>query len=427
MERLLRLLSENKEINDYRVSEEDVHSYQLFFVKKKLETNRVSDSSKITVTVYVDVEGYRGKGDFQYNESQSDEEIIENIKEAVFNAKLALNPFFELPKAQDKPIALVSNLADRDFSIIAEDVANAVFSNDMDDVLYSAATEIFLNRVERHIFNSQGLDNKEVRYFGEIELIPSYNTKEKEVEIYHMMRFSNFDFDEIKNGVKEVLNIVKDRYNAIDLPKGLDGTNIIIDGEEVGEVFDYFADDLDYMSKFTQTNLFELEKGVQGEEVKGTSLTLSMLPFYKGAAKSRSIDDDGISLKECNIIKNGVAKARWGSNTAAYFIGEKNPTGDLPITKVEKGDVSFKEMAKKPYIRCVRFSSMQMDRLSGLVGGEVRLGYYFDGEKEIPVTGFTFTGNLHELKGLMQYSKEEVTYSRYHGPKYLLLPKTKII
>jgi len=70
---------------------------------------------------------------------------------------------------------------------------------------------------------------------------------------------------------------------------------------------------------------------------------------------------------------------------------------------------------------------MQMDRLSGLVGGEVRLGYYFDGEKEIPVTGFTFTGNLHELKGLMEYSKEEVTYARYHGPKYILLPKTKIV
>ena len=427
MKRLLRLLSENKDINDYRISEEDVHSYQLFFVKKHLETNRVSDSSKITVTVYVDSNGMRGHGDFQYNESQSDDEVIENIKEAVFNAKLALNPHYELPKAQDAPLKLESNLADRDFSEIAEDVAKAVFSNDMDDILYSAATEIFLNRVEKHITNSQGLDNREVRYYGEIELIPSYDTKEKEVEIYHMVRFSNFDFDEIKNEVKEVLNIVKDRYNAIDLPKGLDGTNIIIDGEEVGDVFEYFTEDLDYMSKFTHTNLFELDNSAQGEEVKGTPLTLTMLPYYKGASGSRSIDADGISLKECNIIKDGIAKSRWGDNTSAYFIGEKNPTGDLPIVKVEKGDVSFKDMAKKPYIRCVRFSSMQMDRLSGLVGGEVRLGYYFDGEKEIPVTGFTFTGNLHELKGLMQYSKEEVTYSRYHGPKYLLLPKTQII
>ena len=408
MERLLKLLKANQDIADYRISEEQKHSYQLFFVKNKLETNRLSDSNKIQVTLYVDQgKQFRGSGSFEYADYQNDDEVIENIKEAVFNAKLALNPYYELPKKQDKPIELESNLKDRDFALIAEDVAKAVFSNKMDDVLYSAATEIFINKVETHIINSQGLDNKEVRYYGEIELIPTYDGKDKEVEIYHMMRFSNFDFDEIKNGVKEVLEIVKDRYNAIDLPKGLDGINVIIDGEEVGEVFDYFAEDLEYYTKFTQSNLCELEKNAQGDDVKGTPLTLSMVPFYKGASGSKSIDADGISLKECQIIENGIAKKRWGNQAFGYITGEKNPTGDLPIIKVEPGTKSFAEMAKKPYIRCVRFSAMQMDRLSGLVGGEVRLGYYFDGQKEIPVTGLTFTGNLHELKGLIEYSKHQ--------------------
>lgn len=427
MERLLKLLANNKEVNDYRVTEENKHSYQLFFVKKHLETNRLVDSTKIEVTVYVDADGQRGNGKFTYNEVDSDEDVIANIKEAVFNAKLALNPYFELPKAQDKPIELESNLRDRDFKDIAEDVAKAVFANEMDDVLYSAATEIFLNRVETKIINSQGLKNEEVRYFGEIELIPSYDTKEKEVEVYHMMRFANFDFDEIKGEVGEVLKVVKDRYNAIDLPKNLGDINIIIDGNEVGEVFDYFSDDLHYGTKFVKCSLFELNGSVQGNEVKGTPLTMSMAPYYKGAARSRSMDDDGITLKERKIIENGKAISRWGNNTYAYFIKEKNPTGELPIIVVGKGDTPYKEMTKKPYIRCVRFSAMQMDRLSGLVGGEVRLGYYFDGEKEIPVTGFTFTGNMHELKGLMQYSEEEVTYDYYHGPKYILLPKTQIV
>ena len=427
MERLLKLLANNKEVNDYRVTEESKHSYQLFFVKKHLETNRVVDSVKVEVTVYVDVNGCRGNGKFTYDEVDSDEEVIANIKEAVFNAKLALNPYFELPKAQDKPIELNSNLKDRDFKDIAEDVAKAVFANDMDDVLYSAATEIFLNKVETKIINSQGLNNEEVRYFGEIELIPTYDTKEKEVEVYHMMRFANFDFDEIKAEVGEVLKVVKDRYNAIDLPKGLGDINVIIDGEEVGQVFDYFAEDLDYMAKFTQSNLCELDNSIQGDNVSGTPLTMTMAPYYLGAARSRSMDADGISLKPRKVVEKGKAISRWGSNTSAYFIKESNPTGELPITIVEKGDTPFKEMAKKPYIRCVRFSAMQMDRLSGLVGGEVRLGYYFDGEKEVPVTGFTFTGNLHELKGMMKYSVEEVTYSNYHGPKYILLPKTQLI
>ena len=300
MERLIKLLANNKSINDYRISEEKIHSYQLFFVKKRLETNRVSDSDKIEVTVYVDVDKYRGAGSFIFHESDSDEEVIENMNEAVFNAKLALNPYYELPKAQEQPIELKSNFADRPFKDIAEDVAKAIFSNEMDDTLYSAATEIFINRAEKRIINSQGLDNKEVRYYGEVELIPSYDTKEKEVEIYHMMRFSNFDFEAIKNEAKEVLTIVKDRYNAIDLPKGLNGTNIIIDGYEVADVFEYFNEDLLYSSKFTQTNLCELDNNIQGE-IKGSTLTLTMMPYYKGASASRSMST--IANRQCFSTK----------------------------------------------------------------------------------------------------------------------------
>ena len=427
MKRLLDLLKNTKEVSDYKITEIKTHSYQLFYVKDRLETNRVSDSSEIEATIYVDENGMRGSASFKYADYLSDKELSEKLEEGIFNAKLSLNPPFTLPKAQPAPEKLVSNLADREFKDIAEDVAKAVFANKMSDALYSAATEIFINKVEKHIFNSQGLDNNETRYYGEIELIPSYDTKEKEVEIYHMARFSNFDFDAIKNEVGEVLKMVEDRYNAIDLPKDVRGINIIIDGEEVGQVFGYFSQDLNYAQKFMRSNLFELGSSVQGEQIVGTKLNLTAAPGYLGASASRSIDSDGISLKPRCLVKDGIAESRFGNNQFGCYLQEKDITGELPVLIVKNGDVSFKEMAKKPYIRCVRFSAMQMDRMTGLVGGEVRLGYYFDGKKEIPVTGFTFTGNLHELKGMMVYSSEEVTYSRYHGPKYILLPKTNII
>lgn len=427
MKRLLDLLKNTKEVSDYKIAEIKTHSYQLFYVKDRLETNRVSDLKEVEVTIYVDANGMRGSAEFKYADYLTDKELKEKLEEGIFNAQLALNPPFEIPGPQPEPIKLVSNLADRDFAEIAEDVAKAVFANKMNDVLYSAATEIFINKVEKHIFNSKGLDNNETRYYGEIELIPSYDTKEKEVEIYHMARFSNFDFDAIKNEVGEVLKMVEDRYNAIDLPKDVRDINIIIDGDEVGQTFGYFSEDLHYSQKFMHSNLFELGASVQGDNVVGSKLTMSAAPYYLGASASRSIDGDGISLRERVLVKDGIAESRFGNNQFGYYLQEKNITGELPVLVVEKGNVSFKEMAKKPYIRCVRFSAMQMDRMTGLVGGEVRLGYYFDGKKEIPVTGFTFTGNLHELKGLMVYSSEEVTYSRYHGPKYLLLPKTNII
>ena len=93
---------------------------------------------------------------------------------------------------------------------------------------------------------------------------------------------------------------------------------------------------------------------------------------------------------------------------------------------VKEGTKSFAEMAKEPYIRCVKFSGIQVDMNSGFFGGEVRLGYYFDGEKEIPVTGFAISGDLNVARGQFVFSSETVTLGGYHGPKYLEVPDITI-
>ena len=98
----------------------------------------------------------------------------------------------------------------------------------------------------------------------------------------------------------------------------------------------------------------------------------------------------------------------------------------VPITCVKEGTKPFSEMAKQPYIRCAVFSGIQVEPNSGYFGGEVRLGYYFDGEKEIPVTGFSVSGDMNNSRGTMIYSLETVTTASYHGPRYLEIPDMKL-
>ncbi len=256
MRKLINLLKNTQEVSEYKITESKTHSYQLFFVKDKLETNRVSDSVLTEVTVYVDVEGMRGSASFKYSDYMGKKEVNDLIKEAIFNAKLALNPFYEIPGVQSKPKALKSNMKGKDLKDIAEEVAHAVFENKMDDVNYSSATEIFINKVNKTIVNSKGLKVSQEKYYGEIELIPTYDTKDNEVEVYHMIKFSDFDYDGIKNEVAEVLKMAKDRHDAIDLPKNVKNVNIIIDGSECGEVFDYFVEDLNYSCKWHSSGIY---------------------------------------------------------------------------------------------------------------------------------------------------------------------------
>jgi len=425
MERLIRILKENKDVADFKITTVKKHSYQLFFVKDKIETNRLVDSTSYVCTVYYDKDDKRGNAFFDYAPYLTDEEVKEKIKDAIFNASLTLNKHFDLPKKQDKPMELDSNFKGADFAKLAEDVSKAIFANEMNENLYTAATEIFINKINKRIINSQGLDVEEELYQGQVEMIPTYETKEKEVEIYHTFNFSNFDFEEIKNLAFEGFVLAKDRYFAIDLPKGLQGTNIIMNSPDMDKMFKFFTDNLSYTAKFYKSNLFEVGQSVTGDVT--SDITITKAPYFKGCFNSEAFDDDGIVLKDRVVIENGKAVSMFGGIQTASYIGEKDVTGNLPLTIVKEGKVSFEEMKKKPYIRCVRFSSLQQDSSNGLIGGEVRLAYYFDGEKEIPVTGFTFTGNMLELKSSLVFSKETITLDSYHGPKYIGLPKTQII
>ncbi len=60
-----------------------------------------------------------------------------------------------------------------------------------------------------------------------------------------------------------------------------------------------------------------------------------------------------------------------------------------------------------------------MDAMTGDFGGEFRLGIYFDGEKEIPVTLGSVSANLKEVQNELYLSKEVVKSNNYIGPKFI--------
>lgn len=61
----------------------------------------------------------------------------------------------------------------------------------------------------------------------------------------------------------------------------------------------------------------------------------------------------------------------------------KPVTGMLPCTELLEGSFSKKELYKEPYLECVSLSGIQLDQYNDYIGGEIRLGYYFDGNKNI--------------------------------------------
>ena len=426
MEKIINTLKKCASVSEWKITSTQSKTCELFYVLDKLETNRATDVTDYYVTVYVDEGEKRGSSSFHAYSYMDENELTRKIEENVFAAKFAQNPFYELPSPVEAAIApSKSNLCGREFKDIIGEVVDAVFAANTFAEGYLSATEFFLTERTTRIVNSKGIDVSSKTYSGNVELIPSWKKDSEEVEVYHMLKFESLNPDEITREVHNELLHAKARFEAI-VPPVKNDIKVIIQDEEVAEIFSSFVSELGYGAKYQHVNKYELGENVQGDTITGDKFNIKLVPYYPNAHRSRPFDDDGIILKEIEVIKDGVAVNMHGSNQFGYYLGIKDPTGNLPVMVVKEGTKSFAEMAKEPYIRCVKFSGIQVDMNSGFFGGEVRLGYYFDGEKEIPVTGFAISGDLNVARGQFVFSSETVTLGGYHGPKYLEVPDITI-
>ena len=71
-------------------------------------------------------------------------------------------------------------------------------------------------------------------------------------------------------------------------------------------------------------------------------------------------------------------------------------------------------------------SGLQVDTFTDYIGGEIRLAYYCDGEKVIPVTGISITGSLKQVLPSIRLSKEIAADDGYTGPSKAILQDMKI-
>ena len=77
------------------------------------------------------------------------------------------------------------------------------------------------------------------------------------------------------------------------------------------------------------------------------------------------------------------------------------------------------EMRKEPYLECASMSGIQLNIEQNYIGGEVRLGYYFDGKTKTPISGISISGKLDEFLSSIKLSKETVSGAYYEGPKII--------
>ena len=151
------------------------------------------------------------------------------------------------------------------------------------------------------------------------------------------------------------------------------------------------------------------------EDVKGDKFTLKSVKELPNSSRNIGMDSEGSIVRDMYIVKDNIPQNYWGDLQFSYYMGMKDSF--MPNNyELEGGSSSEAELRTGTYLEVVEFSDFSVDNVTGEIAGEIRLGYYHDGDKTITVSGGSVSGSLPELIKDIRFSKEQKQYD------YAVLP-----
>lgn len=420
LENILSALKENN-IAVYLIRETKKETVELFFIKKNLDMRRMKKVHDYEVTVYrdYDVDGttMRGSSVVGIYHGMTKEDISSTLKNAYYAASFVKNPYYPLPKGQKKDlIQMSSSLSHHTMEENISKMTEALFAEDQDTNVFINSAEIFITKIMNHIINSEGVDVSYSKDTVSGEFVVQC-IEPQDVETYQNFSYDNLNTEELKEKVKEVLQITKDRALATSTPAAGD-YNVILTGDYIKTLLSYYTGRSASYMIYPKYSNYTVGMNVQGENVVGDSLNLTL-------KAKEPYSEEGIPMVDRPLITNGALNVIHGGSRFAHYLNIE-PTGNYHSFSLPAGEKSFDELKSGKYLHVVNFSDFQMDSYSGHFGGEIRLAYLFDGDNVTPVTGGSINGSILEAGKDLTFSKEMQVQDGYEGPFAVLLKNVSV-
>ncbi len=422
IDRIIDALQSQKEVDDWKIIERKTDGRELFFIKDALDMNRAKQIQKFFITIYHDFEEngklYRGSSEFTIHPGEIEIESL--IEKNVFSSKFVKNAPYPLvtPSGEKKSTFTRATLTDS-----IDEVAYDMYSGKSKNAWINSS-EIFMNNVEERIMNSKGVDVSNHFCSLYVEFVTTSRYGKEEVELYWNFNFSKFEDEIIKSKVLSAMKATEDRAHAFSTPD-LGDIPVILIGESIKEFFKYHLYKVSARYIYQHLSNVEIGMNLHENSMKGDKITMWIDPSVEGSPYSADYDEDGFPVRKIKIVDNSIAKNIWGDIRYAHYLGIE-PTGHMTNFVVEPGKATEGDLEKGEYVKVLSFSDFGMDPITGDFGGEIRLGWYNDGKKVIPITGGSISGNISDLKEIA-LSKEIEQTDNFIGPKGLKISGLKIL
>lgn len=423
LETLIRILEHQTGLTDWKIKETNQSGEELFFIGKNIDMTRSIEVVKYEVTFYKDFDydgkKFKGSSTIMIHPTMTETEIDKACKNGIFNSQYVKNIYYPIV---DPTMITSKKKSDSGFSksISIESILKEIYGINPELIPFINSVEIFSNLEKKTIINSKGLHLTYTKPKIYIEMITNAKGLTEEIELYEEFTFSTFSEGDISKLVSDMTLNTLNRAKASYTPN-LRTSNVILSGSSVVGFLEYYLSKSSAKSFYEKTTTYVPGDSVQGKEVKADKITLWLDPELIGSYYSCPFDNDGFPLQKLKIIDNSSLIRYWGDIRFSHYVEAVPPTGSVLNFQVEAGNHQVEEMKKEPYLEVVSFSDFQMDSITGDFGGEIRLGFYFDGNKTIPVTKGSIVGNILDAQKNIILSKETQKLKNFIGPKSLLL------
>lgn len=429
LQKTIDLLKECQEIHGYLLVETKTESGELFLIKQNLDMDRGKKVHKYKVTVYVDFEEqgkqYRGSSSFHLHPTMTEEEIQKAISDAAYAASFVKNHHYPLVRRsyhyQDMK---QSNFHERSFKDNLQELCSALYKTDIYEKGGINSAEIFINKEEIRLVNSQGVDVRRESYNAILEYISTWKEEGEETELYDILEIPNLDTEFIEQSVNEMLEISKAKAIAKPLPS-IENGKVILTKKAVDKLLRYYTANGNAKSIYMKTSNWDLGNQVQGDDVEGDKISLWLDPIMEHSGISSGFDKDGFPVEKVAILKEGELVNLCADVRHGFYLNVR-PTGDIHNILVAEGSKTMEEMRAEASLEVVAFSDFHVDNLTGDFGGEIRLAWLYEKGQRYPVTGGSVSGNINDVQQDLYLSKETHKFNGYHGPYGVLLSKIQI-
>ena len=407
LEKLIQILKESG-VYAWEINDETEEGWEFYFIRRALDQNRAKSVREIKLKVYQRL----GEGDTMGSAAAvlaptaTEAELRKSVESLAYQATLAPNRTYELRKPEPAHAAFRAGET-ADASAIAGDflkTMDAIPETETEDL---NSYEIFASSVTRRFCSSQGIDVTERYPRSMIEAVVNARRDGHEIELYRLYNSGSCDAAGLTRDLTRAMAYGRDRLLAIPTP-ALGRADLLLSTDDAKQVYEYFVTRMDTSMVFRRMSDWPLGKPIDGD-ILGDKVTVTAVRELPNSSENRAFDAEGAPIRDTVLLRESVPEHYLGGRMFSSYMGIEDSFLPGNIT-VSGGTKAAEELQGGKCLEVVEFSDFQVDPMTGDMFGEIRLAYWRDGEKTVPVSGGSVSGNMRDFVREMYLSRESAQY-----------------